>query len=271
MLEELYFLKEIDCGMLQPKDRVDYFVYFYEHQPREVLILDETTDISVKDKKIVNWIVTTKKQLVKLNLGSKEECKEVLISAILPSVFQAQIKKVLMEFIDVFAWGYKELKGITREVCEHKIELMVKAQLIKQRQYIMNPNYALRVKEDLDKLLNVGFIYLIETIQWLSPLIIVPKKKGKLHICVDYQKLNAQTKEDPFLLPFLDSMAGHEMYSFMDDHISYKQIKMAKEDKENTTFISIWGAYTNNIMPFGLCNVPTTFKKCDQNLQGIFE
>jgi hypothetical protein len=50
----------------------------------------------------------------------------------------------------------------------------------------MNPNYAIKVREDLDKLLNVGFIYPIETIQWLSPLVIVPKKNGKLRICVDY-------------------------------------------------------------------------------------
>jgi hypothetical protein len=52
----------------------------------------------------------------------------------------------------------------------------------------MDPNYALRVRKDLDKLLDVGFIYPIETIQWLSLLIIVPKKNGKLCICVDYQK-----------------------------------------------------------------------------------
>jgi hypothetical protein len=48
----------------------------------------------------------------------------------------------------------------------------------------MNPNYALKVREDLDKLLNIGFIYPLETIQWLSPLVIVPKKNGKLCICV---------------------------------------------------------------------------------------
>ncbi len=49
MLEELYFLKEIDCGMLQLEDKVDYPVYFYEHQPRETLILDEAADIIIKD------------------------------------------------------------------------------------------------------------------------------------------------------------------------------------------------------------------------------
>jgi len=47
-------------------------------------------------------------QLVKFNLGNKEEPKEVLINAILPSVFQAQIKEVLMEYKDVFTWCYKK-------------------------------------------------------------------------------------------------------------------------------------------------------------------
>jgi hypothetical protein len=37
---------------------------------------------------------------------------------------------LIKEYIDVFAWSYKELKGIPREICEHKIELMVNAQSI---------------------------------------------------------------------------------------------------------------------------------------------
>ncbi len=41
----------------------------------------------------------------------------------------------------------------------------------------------------------------------------------------------------------------------------YNQVKMAKKDKEKTTFISEWGAYAYNIMPFGLCNVLATFQK----------
>ncbi len=112
--------------------------------------------------------MTIEEQLIKLNLGSDEEPKEVLINAILPSVFQAQIKKVLMEYIYVFAWSYKELKGIPREICEHEIELMVNVQLAKQKQYKLNPNYALKVRKNLDKLLDVGFIHPIKTTQWLS-------------------------------------------------------------------------------------------------------
>jgi hypothetical protein len=65
----------------------------------------------------------------------------------------------------------------------------------------MNPNYALKVREDLDKLLDIGFIHPIETTKWLSPLIIVPKKKKKIQIYVDYHKLNAQTKKIHSLYP----------------------------------------------------------------------
>jgi hypothetical protein len=38
-----------------------------------------------------------------------------------------------MVYRDVFAWSYKGLKGIPRKVCEHKIELMVNVQPIKQK------------------------------------------------------------------------------------------------------------------------------------------
>ncbi len=77
----------------------------------------------------------------------------------------------------------------------------------------------------MDKLLNAIFIYPIKTTQWFSPLAIVPKKNGKLRICVDYRKSNAWTKKDPFPLPFmdlvLDNVVGHDMYSFVDGYNGY--------------------------------------------------
>jgi hypothetical protein len=64
-LEELYFLKEIDCGMLQLEEKPEYPVYFYKHQPKEVLILDETTNVTIKDKKITRWTIIVEEQLMK--------------------------------------------------------------------------------------------------------------------------------------------------------------------------------------------------------------
>jgi hypothetical protein len=96
-------------------------------------------------------------------LGSEGDPKEVFINANLLISFQAQIKGLLVNYYNVFARSYKDLKGIPSEICEHKIELMSNAQPNKQRQYKMNPSYALKVREDLNKLLDAIFIYPIET------------------------------------------------------------------------------------------------------------
>jgi hypothetical protein len=83
----------------------------------------------------------------------------------------------------------------------------------------MNPHYIERVRAELDKLLVAGFIYPVKSASWLSPIVVVPKKNGQIRICVDYRKLNAQTLDDPFPLPFidvLDTVAGYELYSFLD-------------------------------------------------------
>ena len=94
---------------------------------------------------------------------------------------------------------------------------------------------------------------------------VVPKKNGKLRICVDFRKLNEQTIKDPFPLPFTDTMldqiAGFEMYSFADGYSGYNQISLAPGDREKTSFITEWGAFMYLVMPFGLCNAPATFQR----------
>ena len=70
----------------------------------------------------------------------------------------------------------------------------------------MNPNYALKVKEEIDKLMCVGFIRPVKQAMWLSLILVVPKKNGKIWMCVDYQKLNAATMTDAFLLSFTDGV-----------------------------------------------------------------
>ena len=71
----------------------------------------------------------------------------------------------------------------------------------------------------------------------------------------------------PYVDTILDEVAGHEMYSFMDGFLGYNRIKLAPEDKEKITFITECGAFAYNVMPFGLCNAPSTF----QRLNTVFQ
>jgi hypothetical protein len=66
----------------------------------------------------------------------------------------------------------------------------------------MNPILKDFVKEELQKLLNVGFSYPISDSKWVSPLVVVPKKStGKWRMCVDFRELNKETLKDYFPLP----------------------------------------------------------------------
>jgi hypothetical protein len=55
-------------------------------------------------------------------------------------------------------------------------------------------------------LLAARFIQSIEEATWLSPIVITPKKNGKLRISINFKKPNATTKKDPYQLPFIDEM-----------------------------------------------------------------
>jgi hypothetical protein len=91
------------------------------------------------------------------------------------------------------------------------------------------------------------------------------KKKRKLRICVDFRKLNAATKKDPYPLPFIDEVinivAKHEVYTFLDGFFGYHQISIALVDQYKTTFVTNWGAFVWVVIPFGVKNEPPTYQR----------
>lgn len=110
-----------------------------------------------------------------------------------------------------------------------------------------------------------GSIYPIDKIMWSSPIVIVPKKNGMLCVCIEYHKLNATTMTDPFPIPFTYGVLGvvlrHEMYLFLDGFNRYNHVMDALENLEKISFVTEWGAFSSNVMTFGMKNVPTTFTK----------
>jgi hypothetical protein len=83
---------------------------------------------------------------------------------------------LLKEFKDVFPWTYKDLKGITPKLIQHKIELDTSIPPTHQARYRLNFNYVVIVKQDIDKLLTVGFIQPEEEATWLSPIVVVLRR-----------------------------------------------------------------------------------------------
>ena len=122
-----------------------------------------------------------------------EESKPVFIAQDLTEIEEKTLILLLKEFRDIFAWTYHDMKGVPPSVVQHTIPLISTAKPVQQRPYPMNPKYAKIVQEEIEKLIKCGFIYPIEHSEWVSPIVIVPKKNGKLRVCVDLKKVNAAT------------------------------------------------------------------------------
>lgn len=104
----------------------------------------------------------------------------------------------------------------------------------------MNPSLRDIVKRELQKLLDVNFIYPIFDNEWVSPLIIVPNKNGKWRMCVDYRELNKDMQKDHFPFPFinqvLDTLSGNRYFSFLDGSSGYNQIHITLKYQDNMIF-----------------------------------
>ena len=105
---------------------------------------------------------------------------------------------------------------------------------------------------------------------WCNAVILVRKKDGSLHFCINFQCLNTRTKKDSYPLPqiqeVLESLVGTGHFSCLDLKSRFWQIKMDKALKQYTTFtVGNLGFFKCNRMPFGLCNAPATFQQLMQN------
>ena len=90
----------------------------------------------------------------------------------------------------------------------------------------------------------------------MANIIPIPKKDGRVRMCIEFTDLNKAYPKDDFSLPHIDTLVGSAassaMYSFIDVFSRYNQIIMAVIDKLKTSFITEWGVYCYLVMPFRL-------------------
>jgi hypothetical protein len=152
---------------------------------------------------------------------------------------------------------------IPRELAEHTLEVNKTARLIKQKllRFAKDRKQAIEV-EDF-KLLAAGFIRECKHLVWLANPVLIPKRTGRLRMCIDYTDLNKHWSKDPFPLPridqVVDSTAGSVLLCFLDYYSGYHQIALHPDDKDKTMFITPHGIYCYMVMTFGLKNAGATY------------
>ena len=100
---------------------------------------------------------------------------------------------------------------------------------------------------------------------WSFPVVIATKKDGSQRLCVDYHQLNAVTIKDAFPLPQVDdslaALSGSRWFQTLDLASGYWKVAMDAGTQEKAAFVTSSGLYERTVMPFGLCNAPSTFAR----------
>jgi hypothetical protein len=85
-------------------------------------------------------------------------------------------------------------------------------------------------------------------------------------MCIYYRMLKKATRKDHFPLPFIDEMlerlATHSYFCFLDGYSGSMLIPIHPDDQQKTTFTCPYVTFAYRIMPFGLCDAPSTFQRC---------
>jgi len=152
-------------------------------------------------------------------------------------------------------------KGLGRtSLIQHHIDVG-DSKPVKQRFYPVSPAVEQLLYQELDRMIHLDVIE-PSVSAWNSPLRLVVKP-NKVRVCLDARKLNAATKKDAYPLPSIDGIFARlpkaNIITKLDLKDVYWQIDLTPEARPLTAF-TVPGRplYQFKVMPFGLCNAPST-------------
>jgi hypothetical protein len=156
---------------------------------------------------------------------------------------------VVCEYTDVFPDDLPRMPP--DQDIEFVIELQPGTAPISKRPYRMPPKELAKLKIQLQELLDKGFVRPSAS-PWGGPALFVKTKDDILRLCVDYRPLNVVTIKNKYPLPHIDvlfdELAGAKIFSKIDLHLVYHQIK-----------IRPYELYEYLVILFGLTNATAYF------------
>ena len=123
-----------------------------------------------------------------------------------------------------------------------------------------------KVEDELKSLQDKDIIRPVTTpTDWCAPIVAVPKPSGKIRLCVDYTKLNESVRRENFPLPTTDELLaqldGATVFTKLDCNQGFHQIPLSVESQELTTFITPFGRFCYQRLPFGISSGPEIFHR----------
>nr|XP_050031015.1 uncharacterized protein K02A2.6-like [Dermacentor andersoni] len=122
------------------------------------------------------------------------------------------------------------------------------------------------LRQELDRMEAEGIITRMQDpTDWVSPLVIVTKKNGRLRVCMDPRRVNEGIRREHYELPRREDieaeLAGARYFSKLDANRGFYQIPLDDYTSCICTFSTAFGRYRFLRLPFGLSSAPEVFQK----------
>ena len=134
-----------------------------------------------------------------------------------------------------------------------------------------------KVKTELERMERLGVISKMdEPTEWCAGMVVVPKQNSDVRICIDFTRLNESVKRENYPLPSVEEslakLSGAKIFTKLDANSSFWQTNLAPESRPLTTFITPYGRYCCNRLPFGINSASEFFqKRMTETLEGLRE
>ena len=157
------------------------------------------------------------------------------------------------------------MPGVDPSVMVHRLNVSPSFPPIRQKKRVFALERDRAIAEEVRKLQEASFIKEVYYPDWLANVVMVKKASGKWRMCVDFTNLNKACPKDSYSLPrvdvLVDSIARHQLLSFMDAFSSYNQIRMHETNQEKTSFVTSQDPFCYKVMLFSLKNVGATYQR----------
>ncbi|XP_026441697.1 uncharacterized protein LOC113340856 [Papaver somniferum] len=97
--------------------------------------------------------------------------------------------------------SFADMPGIDPNVSCHRLNIDEKFHPVRQKIRNIAQSKKDGVTAEVEKLLEAGFIRPVQYARWMSTVVLVSKKNGKIRVCIDFTDLNKACPRDPYPLP----------------------------------------------------------------------
>ena len=112
--------------------------------------------------------------------------KMILVGNTLTTFEKDALVALLTEIKEAFAWSYEDMLGIDTDIVQHHIPIDPIMKSIKQKLRRMKLEWTLKIKEEVKKQYNTGFLRVVNDLEWLANVVPIPNKDGKVRMCIDF-------------------------------------------------------------------------------------